>query len=396
MTAWLKTVLLTIKNAIVSRDTFLIFAIASLFYLVFYALPYDNQIIVRIPTAIVDMDQTERSHDFVNKILSAQTVDARLITANYNQAQEQFARNEVDVIVVIGQEFSRDLARGEPVAVHVFSNGAMPVKGRAVSSSLLTIVAEENTVEVVTRLLHKGLNPTVAKSMTQAAPSMVSQDLFNNIGGYGYYTVPLVAVVIVQAVMFFGIGIALGQWLEANPRPGFITEAFRTKTGLMAVYSGFVLIAFFWGLFLETFGLAVLGMPTFLNAVATLAALAAFSLSVCALAMLLTFLMGTYRYAPALVLASAPSVFLCGLVFPMENFATWVIPFAWMIPTTPACQALVFASQEGSNLSQVTHLIAASLLQFAVYGSLMLFVFSRRYLAPTTNRSAVKTIEDGY
>lgn len=386
MTAWLKTVLLTIKNAIVSRDTFLIFAIASLFYLVFYALPYDNQIIVRIPTAIVDMDQTERSHDFVNKISSAQTVDARLITADYNQAREQFTRNEVDVIVVIGQEFSRDLARGEPVAVHVFSNGAMPVKGRAVSSSLLTIVAEENTVEVISRLLHKGLNPTVAKSMTQAAPSMVSQDLFNNIGGYGYYTVPLVAVVIVQAVMFFGIGIALGQWLEANPRPGFIAQAFRSKSGLMAVFSGFVLIAFFWGLFLEAFGLAVLGMPTFLNAAATLAALAAFALSVCALAMLLTLLMGTYRYAPALVLASAPSVFLSGLVFPMENFATWVIPFAWMIPTTPACQALVFASQEGANLSHVAHLIAASFLQFAVYGSLMLFVFSRRYLAPTPNR----------
>lgn len=386
MTAWLKTVLLTIKNAIVSRDTFLIFAIASLFYLVFYALPYDNQIIVCIPTAIVDMDQTERSHDFVNKISSAQTVDARLITADYNQAREQFTRNEVDVIVVIGQEFSRDLARGEPVAVHVFSNGAMPVKGRAVSSSLLTIVAEENTVEVISRLLHKGLNPTVAKSMTQAAPSMVSQDLFNNIGGYGYYTVPLVAVVIVQAVMFFGIGIALGQWLEANPRPGFIAQAFRSKSGLMAVFSGFVLIAFFWGLFLEAFGLAVLGMPTFLNAAATLAALAAFALSVCALAMLLTLLMGTYRYAPALVLASAPSVFLSGLVFPMENFATWVIPFAWMIPTTPACQALVFASQEGANLSHVAHLIAASFLQFAVYGSLMLFVFSRRYLAPTPNR----------
>ena len=100
--------------------------------------------------------------------------------------------------------------------------------------------------------------------------------------------------------------------------------------------------------------------------------------------MLLTLLVGTYRYAPALVLASAPSVFLCGLVFPMENFAAWVIPFAWMIPTTPACQALVFASQEGASLSQIAHLVGASLLQFAVYGSLMLFVFSKRYQKQTS------------
>ena len=105
MTGFLKTVLYTIKNAVSSRDTFLIFAIASLFYLVFYALPYENQIIVRIPTAVVDMDQTQHSQDFVNKILSAQTVDARLITPDYQEAKDLFARNEVDAIVVIGEEF---------------------------------------------------------------------------------------------------------------------------------------------------------------------------------------------------------------------------------------------------------------------------------------------------
>ena len=386
MTGFLKTVLYTIKNAVGSRDTFLIFAIASLFYLVFYALPYENQIIVRIPTAVVDMDQTQRSQDFVNKILSAQTVDARLITPDYQEAKDLFARNEVDAIVVIGEEFSRDLERGEPVAVHVFSNGALPVKGRAVSSSLLTIVAEENTVEVVSRLVHKGLNPTVAKSMSQAAPTMVSQDLFNNVGGYGYYTVPLVAVVIVQAVMFFGISIALGQWLAAKEKPAFITKAFESFKGLCAVYTGFVLIAFFWGLFIETTGLSLLDMPTFVNTPATLAALFVFALSVTALAMLLTLLMGTYRYAPALVLASAPSVFLSGLVFPMENFAAWVIPFAWMIPTTPACQALVFASQEGAGLSHISHLLVVGLLQFAIYGTLMLYVFKKRYLVTVEKR----------
>lgn len=386
MTGFLKTVLCTIKNAVGSRDTFLIFAIASLFYLVFYALPYENQIIVRIPTAVVDMDQTQRSQDFVNKILSAQTVDARLITPDYQEAKDLFARNEVDAIVVIGEEFSRDLERGEPVAVHVFSNGALPVKGRAVASSLLTIAAEDNTVEVVSRLVRQGLNPAVAKSMSQAAPSMVSQDLFNTIGGYGNYTVPVVAVVIVQAVMFFGISIALGQWLAAKEKPAFISKAFESFKGLFAVYTGFVLIAFFWGLFIETTGLSLLDMPTFVNTPATLAALFVFALSVTALAILLTLLMGTYRYAPALVLASAPSVFLSGLVFPMENFAAWVIPFAWMIPTTPACQALVFASQEGAGLSHISHLLVVGLLQFAIYGTLMLYVFKKRYLVAVEKR----------
>ena len=374
----LRIFLQTIRHAIFSHDSFMVFAIASLFYLVFYALPYDNQIIVKIPTAIVDMDQSRTSQDFTDKLRSAAVIDTVLETADFSQAREAFRRSEADVIVVIGENFSREILRGEQTVVTVFSNGAVPVKGRAVSAAVLALVTQENMVSAASRLVAQGLNPILVKQMAMAPSPFTSQDLYNNISGYGYYTVPMVAIVIVQAVMLFGTGIALGGWLSAAKPPEFFKAAMASPAQFLYVALGFLVIALFWSFFIESFGLALLTMPTLINPPAVIIAILLFTVSLTALAIFLTLWMNTNRYAAGLVLASAPSVFLSGLVYPMENFAFWTLPFAWVIPTTPACQAIVLASQEGASVADIAPMLSASAAQTIVYSVLAYLMLKKR------------------
>ena len=374
----LRILLQTIRHAIFSHDSFMVFAIASLFYLVFYALPYDNQIIVKIPTAIVDMDQSRTSQDFTDKLRSAAVIDTVLETADFSQAREAFRRSEADVIVVIGENFSREILRGEQTVVTVFSNGAVPVKGRAVSAAVLALVTQENMVSAASRLVAQGLNPILVKQMAMAPSPFTSQDLYNNISGYGYYTVPMVAIVIVQAVMLFGTGIALGGWLSAAKPPEFFKAAMTSPAQFLYVALGFLAIALFWSFFIESFGLALLTMPTLINPPAVIIAILLFTVSLTALAIFLTLWMNTNRYAAGLVLASAPSVFLSGLVYPMENFAFWTLPFAWVIPTTPACQAIVLASQEGASIADIAPMLSASAAQAIVYSVLAYLMLKKR------------------
>lgn len=374
----LRIFLQTIRHAIFSHDSFMVFAIASLFYLVFYALPYDNQIIVKIPTAIVDMDQSRTSQDFTDKLRSAAVIDTVLETADFSQAREAFRRSEADVIVVIGENFSREILRGEQTVVTVFSNGAVPVKGRAVSAAVLALVTQENMVSAASRLVAQGLNPILVKQMAMAPSPFTSQDLYNNISGYGYYTVPMVAIVIVQAVMLFGTGIALGGWLSAAKPPEFFNAAMTSPAQFLYVALGFLAIALFWSFFIESFGLALLTMPTLINPPAVIIAILLFTVSLTALAIFLTLWMNTNRYAAGLVLASAPSVFLSGLVYPMENFAFWTLPFAWVIPTTPACQAIVLASQEGASIADIAPMLSASAAQAIVYSVLAYLMLKKR------------------
>ena len=129
---------------------------------------------------------------------------------------------------------------------------------------------------------------------------------------------------------------------------------------------------------MEGLGLWLLDMPTLLNVPASLLSILSFSLAITAMAMSLALAMGTNRYAAGMVLASAPSLFLSGLVYPFENFAAWVMPFAWLMPTTPACRSILFTSQEGASLVDVLPLIGANLLQFAVYGAVLFWLYRRR------------------
>lgn len=374
----LRIFLQTIRHAIFSHVSFMIFAIASLFYLVFYALPYDNQVIVKIPTAIVDMDQSRTSQDFTDKLRSAAVIDTVLETADFSQAREAFRRSDADVIIVIGENFSREILRGEQTVVTVFSNGALPVKGRAVSAAVLAIVTQENMVSAASRLVAQGLNPILVKQMAMAPSPFTSQDLYNNISGYGYYTVPMVAIVIVQAVMLFGTGIALGGWLSSAKPPEFFKAAMTSPRQFFFVALGFWAIALFWSFFIESFGLALLTMPTLINPPAVIVSVLLFTISLTALAIFLALWMNTNRYAAGLVLASAPSVFLSGLVYPMENFALWTLPFAWVIPTTPACQAIVLASQEGASIADIAPMLSASAAQAIVYSVLAYLMLKKR------------------
>ncbi len=368
----------TIKRVIANRNTFLIFSIASIFYLVFYSLPYSNQAITQIHCAIVDMDQSDRSQELTDKLISTPIIYPQIITGDFAKAKEGFLRSDYDVMVVIPENFDADVGRGMPTTVSVFSNGAFPVKGRAVTAISQLVVGQENVMVAAKRLVAQGLDARVVKKMTQTGPSFVSQDLYNNISGYGIYLVPMVAVVIVQAVMFFGIGISLGGWTEMRREEDFARRIFGNGTNFFGVFTGFFLIAFCWTLLMEGLGLWLLDMPTLLNVPASLLSIVSFSLAITAMAMSLALAMGTNRYAAGMVLASAPSLFLSGLVYPFENFAAWVMPFAWVMPTTPACRSILFTSQEGATLIDVLPLIGANLLQFALYGAVLVWLYRRR------------------
>ena len=220
MSAW-HTFIQTIRTAVLSRESFMVFAIASLFYLVFYGMPYDNQIIVKIPTAIVDMDQSRASHELVEKLQSAPSINAVLQTADFEQAEKAFSQSKADVIIVIAENYARDIQRGDQTVVTVFSNGALPVKGRAVSASVLTIVTEENITQAATRLIGQGLQSNSCKANGYDSRTIYFARPFLIMWPVTVTTLCPWLLSSLSAVMLFGVGIALGGWLSSPQPPQF-------------------------------------------------------------------------------------------------------------------------------------------------------------------------------
>ena len=367
----LSLMLAMIRAAIMNRNSFMILAIASAFYLAFYAWPYANQLIIEIPTAVVDLDHTDKSREWIETIDATPAAKVVSTTASLDLAKAQFKRGEVDVIVVLPQDLHRDMLRGVPTAITVFGNGAYPVKGRAVGSAVTLIAAQENAKLTATQLVRHGLDPVKTKVMSILPPSFVSQDLFNPISGYGLYTVSVVATIILQGIMLFGTCIVIGGWLVERQTNPFIKALTNDASKLFVMIGAFWTIALFWGFFVEALGLSLLDMPTFLNPIATSIAIAFFTLSIVCLAVMLSLLMGSNHYAATLcVIASAPCVFLTGLIFPFDNAASWVVVLAQLIPTTPGANALIAASQEGASVREILPHLSILMAQIVLYGGL--------------------------
>ena len=237
------TFLHTIKASFLSRDTILIFAGAIAFYLIFYAWPYGNQQIQHVPSAVLDLDRSAAARRLVTAMDASPAISVVRITQDEGEAMEAFRREEFSVLITIPKDFEKSLTRGENVTVHVLGNGAFPVKARAVQAALGGVVTDKTKLLDDAAVYATGLPGTSVHSHHQAAPGLRVQYMYNEIGGYGNYTVPVVGPVIIQAVMLMAITMALGGWLVAARREPFVEAALdRPLHRGAAVWLAFTLI----------------------------------------------------------------------------------------------------------------------------------------------------------
>ena len=77
------------------------------------------------------------------------------------------------------------------------------------------------------------------------------------------------------------------------------------------------------------------------------------------------------------MIASAPCVFLTGMIFPLDNAPAWVVAIAQLMPTTPGANALVAASQEGASVREILPYLGVLTAQIAGYGALAFLLLKK-------------------
>ena len=374
------TFLHTIKASFLSRDTILIFAGAIAFYLIFYAWPYGNQQIQHVPSAVLDLDRSA-ARRLVTAMDASPAISVVRITQDEGEAMEAFRREEFSVLITIPKDFEKSLTRGENVTVHVLGNGAFPVKARAVQAALGGVVTDKTKLLDDAAIYATGLPGTSVHSHHQAAPGLRVQYMYNEIGGYGNYTVPVVGPVIIQAVMLMAITMALGGWLVAARREPFVEAALdRPLHRGAAVWLAFTLITFLWFVYMQGFDFWWHEYGSMRSVAATLGTGLLFSASVASFGMAVTILLGSNRWSSqAVVMISAPAVFISGGIWPMTNVLSEpVFALSLFIPTSPAVPALLAASQDGALTESILPYWGILGIQTLFYLSTALHLVHRR------------------
>ena len=185
------------RRVLAIRGAFILLVVAPLVYGVFYPQPYLNQILRKIPIAVVDNDLSELSRRIVQTLDASGAVKVAIRAETLPQAHAALDRGEVFAVVGIPPETERDVLKGTTVHIPVYADATYLFIFRTLGNGIAVAI---NTLS--SELAAGGARTDgslVKATLASASPAdILLQPIFNPVGGYASYIVPAAFVLILQ------------------------------------------------------------------------------------------------------------------------------------------------------------------------------------------------------
>jgi ABC-2 type transport system permease protein len=375
------------------KPAFSVLILGVAFYAIFYPQPYLNEALRDVPIAVVDRDGTQSSQDFSRRVDATPDVVVTEQLPDLASAEREVYARRVSGILVIPQNFERELlhGRGSPVALYADASYFLIYQrvAGAVTAVARTVGAEIETF----RLIAIGVDPAIAMAASDPMP-LTAVPLFNPAGGYATYVLPAAFVLILQQTLLMGVGL-LATMQNGNsaresdgpdrPRPiAIILGKLLAYLALEAVILPLYLIV-----------LPVLyGVPRLGGIVPILIFAVPFVLSVAGLGLLVA---GVFRrpIRVQLILAAAglPLFMVSGFSWPGEAIPPVIRLASYLVPSTSAIDGFVKLSQLGAPLAAVSFefLTLAALAVLYNLAALLLPFREDKTFDPAVSRDAVQS-----
>ena len=330
-----------------TRGAFILLVLAPLVYGFYYPQPYLNEILRKIPIAVVDNDLSELSCGIVQTLDASGAVKVAVRADTLGEARAALDRGEVFAVVGIPPEAERDVLKGTTVPLPIYADATYFFLFRTMGSG---IAAAINTLS--SELAAGGARPD--GSLFKAALASLSpadillQPIFNPVGGYASYVVPAAFVLILQQMLLIGAAMLTAAALAQASGGAFASVLGRGIAHLIIYLPA---LALYFIVLPRFYGFSTLGQPLQLFAIASVFVLA-------------TSFMGQAVGAwfkrpetPTLIFlgTSLAQFFLAGFSWPREAIPKPVLTAGYVFPSDLAIDGMVRIDQLGATLWEVAH-----------------------------------------
>jgi ABC-2 type transport system permease protein len=333
------------RRVLGTRGAFLLLVMAPLVYGVYYPQPYLNQILRKIPIAVVDNDLSELSRSIVQTLDASGAVKVAVRADTLAQAYAALDRGEAFAAFGIPPEAERDLLKGLAVHIPIYADATYFFLFRTTGSGIAVAI---NNLSA--ELAAGGASPdnSLAKAaLASASPAdILLQPIFNPVGGYASYVVPAAFVLILQQMLLIGASmLTVGALRDATG--GAVAGVLGRGIAHLTIY--LPALALYFIVLPRFYGFSTLGQPLQLLAMASVFVLA-------------TSFMGQAVGAwfkrpetPTLIFlgTSLPQFFLAGFSWPREAIPKPVLAAGYLFPSDLAIDGMVRIDQLGATLWEV-------------------------------------------
>jgi ABC-2 type transport system permease protein len=329
-----------------TRSAFSLLFLAPLVYGVYYPQPYLNQILRKLPIAVVDNDLSNLSRQIVETLDASGVLSVAVRARTLAEARAAIDRGKAFAAVEIPAETERDVLKGITAHIPIYADATYLFVFRSTASGVATAV-EALTSDLVSRGARSDGSLVKAKLAGLSPADVLLQPIFNPVGGYASYIVPAAFLLILQQTLLIGAAMLTRGALAKGG--GAFAGVLGRGIAHLTIY--LPALALYLIVLPRFYGFSTLGHLPQLFALATV-----FLLATSFMGQAIGAWFTRPENATLLLLAtSLPQFFTAGFAWPREAIPAEAIALGRFFPADFAIDGLVRINQLGAGIWEVAH-----------------------------------------
>jgi ABC-2 type transport system permease protein len=334
------------RRVLGTRSAFTLLFLAPLIYGIYYPQPYLNQILRKLPIAVVDNDLSDLSRRMVETLDASGALSVAVRARTLAEARTAIDRGKAFAAVEIPAGTERDVLKGITAHIPIYADATYLFMFRSTASGVATAIGAL-TSELVSRGARSDGSLVKAKLASSSPADVLLQPIFNPVGGYASYIVPAAFMLILQQTLLIGAAMLTGTALAAGG--GAFAGVLGRGVAHLTIY--LPALALYLIVLPRIYGFSTLGHLPQIFALASV-----FLLATSFMGQAVGAWFTRPENATILLLAtSLPQFFMAGFAWPREAIPDAALAFGRLFPADSAIDGLVRINQLGASIWEVVH-----------------------------------------
>ena len=370
-----------LKAVFKDQGVLIFFLLVPLAYPLLYAFIYTGEVVREVPAAVVDMNKSTLSREFIRKVDATPDVKIQSHCADMEEAKLLLKESKVYGVIYIPESFSSDITKGIQTQVTLYCD----MSGMLYYKAILTASTEVSLKMNKAIKVKRAGNTTDRQDEISATPiTYEAVNLFNPQAGYASFLLPAVLILIIQQTLLLGVGLSAGTARENN-RFRDLVPLSRQYQGTLRIVLGKSSAYFIIYAIVSAYILCVVPKIFSLVQIAQAGTLAAFILPYvlsCIFFAMTCSIFIHHREACMMiyVFTSVPLLFISGVSWPGSAIPAFWRVISWIFPSTFGINGYIAINSMGATLDQVLPEFRALWIQTGVYFLTTCIVYRRQIM----------------
>lgn len=370
-----------LKAVFKDQGVLIFFLLVPLAYPLLYAFIYTGEVVREVPAAVVDMNKSTLSREFIRKVDATPDVKIQSHCADMEEAKLLLKESKVYGVIYIPESFSSDITKGIQTQVTLYCD----MSGMLYYKAILTASTEVSLKMNKAIKAKRAGNTTNRQDEISATPiTYEAVNLFNPQAGYASFLLPAVLILIIQQTLLLGVGLSAGTARENN-RFRDLVPLSRQYQGTLRIVLGKSSAYFIIYAIVSAYILCAVPKIFSLVQIAQAGTLAAFILPYvlsCIFFAMTCSIFIHHREACMMiyVFTSVPLLFISGVSWPGSAIPEFWRVISWLFPSTFGINGYIATNSMGATLDQVLPEFRALWIQTGVYFLTTCIVYRRQIM----------------